>query len=239
MPTIIFSSSKGGAGKTTAAVVLASEFAEQGQAKGLRVALVDADPNQHSAAWAAKEGKPENIDALSVGKDDDILQVIEEAQRNAAFVIVDLEGAASSTVIGAIALADLVVVPCQPSQNDAREAAKTIKQIQYAAKVSRRTIPFVVVFSRISAAIFTKTNKHLAAEFESAGVDVLETALIDREAFKSIFSFGGTVNTLERKNTREAAGPEKAAENVRAFAEDIKRRLLKSQQQETGRVAHA
>jgi MinD superfamily P-loop ATPase len=42
MPTIVFASPKGGAGKSTSAVVLATEIARQ----GATVAIVDADPNK-------------------------------------------------------------------------------------------------------------------------------------------------------------------------------------------------
>ncbi|RYF34242.1 MAG: ParA family protein, partial [Cytophagaceae bacterium] len=40
MPTIVFVSPKGGAGKTTAALILASELA-----RGAAVTVIDADPN--------------------------------------------------------------------------------------------------------------------------------------------------------------------------------------------------
>ncbi len=40
MPTIVFASSKGGAGKSTSAVLLATQLAE----RGAEVTLIDADP---------------------------------------------------------------------------------------------------------------------------------------------------------------------------------------------------
>jgi len=40
MPTVVFLSLKGGGGKTTAAPLLASEIA-----RGVRVTVIDADPN--------------------------------------------------------------------------------------------------------------------------------------------------------------------------------------------------
>ena len=43
MPVITFSLPKGGAGKTTAACILASMLAEQ----GATVTIIDADPNKH------------------------------------------------------------------------------------------------------------------------------------------------------------------------------------------------
>ena len=228
MPIIVFASSKGGAGKTTAAVILTCELARQGAKKGLNIALIDADPNQHSAAWAKKEGSAENIHLIENATEDSILDAIEAAESKAAFIVVDLEGVASSTVIGAVSRADLVIIPCQPSQNDAKEAAKTIKTIQYSARVSGRKIPFAVLFTRLSGAIITKTGKYLASEFEGAGIDLFKCSLIDREAFKSIFSYGGTVNNLEGGTKKEQESINKAADNAMIFTEEVKRKLKAS-----------
>jgi len=226
MPVIVFASSKGGAGKTTACVVLTCELARQGQAKNIGVSLIDADPNQHSAAWAKQGATPENIRLFEGVNESNILDVIEQAQQQTPFVLVDLEGVASSAVIGAVSRADLVIIPCQPSQNDAKEAAKTIKTIKYGARVASRDIPFSVLFTRLGAAIITKTGKALAAEFDGAGVDIFKCSLIDREAFRSIFSFGGAVNDLEADSKSAQASIDKAAENARLYTEEVKQHLL-------------
>ena len=47
MPTIVFASPKGGAGKSTSAVVLATELA----LSGANVTVIDADPNRPGARW--------------------------------------------------------------------------------------------------------------------------------------------------------------------------------------------
>ena len=239
MPVIVFASSKGGAGKTTACVLLACELARQGQAKNIGVSLIDADPNQHTAAWAQLEGKPNNITMFANVTEANIIDVIEEAQSKTPFVLVDLEGVASSAVVGAVSRADLVLIPCQPSQNDAKEAAKTIKTIKYGAQIARREIPFSVLFTRLSAAIITKTGKHLAAEFDGAGIDVFKCSLIDREAFKSIFSFGGGVNDLEASTKSAQVSINKAVDNARLYAEEVKQHLKASlqPQQATPEVA--
>ena len=52
MPVITFSSPKGGAGKTTAATILATELAERGAA----VTIIDADPNKNVVDWAKLPG---------------------------------------------------------------------------------------------------------------------------------------------------------------------------------------
>ena len=57
MPTIAFANPKGGAGKTTAALLLGSELA----ARGAQVTIIDADPEKWISQWGALAGKPENI----------------------------------------------------------------------------------------------------------------------------------------------------------------------------------
>ena len=51
---------------------------------------------------------------------------------------------------------------------------------------------------------------------------MFECSLIDREAFRAIRSFGGTVNNLDSK---EVSGIEKAAQNAHAYAEEVKQKL--------------
>ena len=139
MSIIVFASSKGGAGKTTAAIILASEFARQGNSKGMIITLIDADPNQHSAKWALKKGCPQNIKIIENSDEDSIIDDIENANQNSAFVIVDLEGTASMSVASAISKADLVIILCQGSQDDADEAIKTIKLIKRQERLLARS----------------------------------------------------------------------------------------------------
>lgn len=221
MPVIVFASSKGGAGKTTAAIVLSSELARH----NTNVTLIDADPNQHSAKWAMKEGCPSNITLVEKSTEETIIDDIDNAQEKTAFVLVDLEGTASMAVASAISRADLAITLCQGSQDDADEAVKTIKLIMRQSKVLNRNIPFSVLMTRTNPAITPRTLKHIINELASAGVDIFETSLIDREAFRAIRSFGGTVNDLDSK---QVSGIEKAAANAHAFAAEVIEKIRKN-----------
>lgn len=224
MPVIVFASSKGGAGKTTACVILACELARQGASKNINVSLIDVDPNQHSAAWARLPGVPTNITLHSDVSEEGVLDVIEKAKTESPFVLVDLEGVSSNAVTFAVSQADLVIVPCQSSQNDAREAVKTIKMVKNSARMMRKNIPLRVLFTRVSAAIVTKTSKYLMKQFEEAGIDVCETSLIDREPFKSIFSFGGSVYTLDDGGSKKVSPSiQKARDNSHGYGEEVKK----------------
>ena len=83
MPVIAFANPKGGAGKTTSALLLASELA----ARGARVAIIDADPERWISQWGALPGKPATITILGNITEDTIVDQIEAAATvGAAFV---------------------------------------------------------------------------------------------------------------------------------------------------------
>jgi len=65
MPTIVFASPKGGVGKSTAAVLLATELA----GFGAGVTMIDADPNKPLSMWARRPGKPNNLTAAMKNHD--------------------------------------------------------------------------------------------------------------------------------------------------------------------------
>jgi chromosome partitioning protein len=155
MPTIVFASPKGGAGKSTSAVVLASELA----GKGAAVTVIDADPNKPVSAWARRPGCPENLTVLADVSEESVIEEIEAAAARTPFVVVDLEGTASMMVAYAISRADLVIIPTQGSQLDAAEAAKAVKLIRQQEKAFGRRIPYAVLFTRTSAPCCTDPKK--------------------------------------------------------------------------------
>src|SRR3954453_16275219 len=161
MPVLVMASSKGGAGKSTASVVLGCELART----GARVVLIDADPNRPLSAWAARPGKPETLEVRSAVTEETIIEEIEEAATQVPFVVVDLEGTASLMVAYAVSRADLVLIPTQGSQLDAAEAAKAIRLIRQQEKAFTRRIPHAVSLTRTSAAIKPRTLTHIRQEF--------------------------------------------------------------------------
>ena len=212
MPVIAFSSPKGGAGKTTAATLLATVLAE----RGASVAVIDADPNKNVVDWARLPGKPASLSVIGEVGEESIVDAIEEAAGRAAFVIVDLEGAANLMVGYAISMADFVVIPVQGSQLDAKQAARQIKLIASQERISGRSIPFAVLLTRVSPAIQPKTQRHIEDRFRELAVPVLKTRLYDREAFRAIFSFGGSVAGLADKGVSNLSAAVRNAEDFGA-----------------------
>jgi chromosome partitioning protein len=214
MPTIVFASPKGGAGKSTSAVLLSTELA----ARGGTVAVIDADPNKPLSRWAKRPGKPETLTVISDVTEESIIETIENAATAYQFVIVDLEGTASMMVGYAMSRADLVIIPTQGSQLDAVEAVKAIKLIKGQERAFKRTIPFVVVLTRTSAAINPRSLQSIVAEFATNRMPVLQAQIHERDAFKALFAFGGGLANLDPANVTNIAA---AAANARAFTSEV------------------
>jgi len=214
MPVISFVSSKGGVGKTTGAVILAGELAEAGRS----VVMVDADPNQPLLIWKKVRAVPPAISIVADESADTIIDTIDAARGRADFVIVDLEGTATDRVGFAVTRTDLVLIPVQASVLDATEAAKAVKLVRQMSRVTGRDIPYRLYFSKTAPAIRERTARDIEEQFTQASVPTLPASLVDRAAFRSLFSLGGTLHMLD---TSDVGGLEAARQNAFAFAQAI------------------
>jgi chromosome partitioning protein len=218
MPTIVFASPKGGVGKSTAAVLLATELAGFGAA----VTMIDADPNKPLSLWARRPGKPNNLTVVADVTEDSIIDIIEAAALKTPFVIVDLEGTASMMVGYAMSRADLVIIPVQGSHLDAAEAAKAIKLVRAQERVFKRTIRYTILFTRTSAAIRTRTLQSIEAEFYQNKIPMLEAQLNERDAYRALFAFGGTLSGLD---SAQVSNIPAAIMNARIFSNEVVKML--------------
>lgn len=213
MPTVVFISPKGGVGKTTAALVLATQLA-----KAWQVTVLDADPNRPIKGWASANAGLKNLNVIADVDEDNIIERIEEAASRSPFVVVDLEGTAAKIVLLAVSQADLVVVPTQGSQLDAEQASRALKVIKQQEKMSGRTVPYGVLLTRTNPAIRTRTMTHIQRGLIEAGVPMFQAELNEREAFRAMFSFR---QPLEALNPAEVGNLDKAIANAEAFAREV------------------
>lgn len=214
MPVISFANPKGGAGKTTAALLLASTLA----LKGARVTVIDADPQKWISQWGQLPGKPENMTIISEVTEETIGEAIANAASEAQFVVVDLEGTASLMAGYAIAESDLVLIPTQGANMDAKGAAKAIGLIRAQSRSSRREIPYAILLTRTSAAVTSRALKNVRDQLDQAGVPIFATSIVERAAYRDILDYGGLLADLDPK---QVSNLDKAIENAAEFAGEV------------------
>ncbi len=191
-------SPKGGCGKSTSALTLATVFANNAD---LSVAIVDADPRQSIArVWWNKRTETGLQDppfaVISDPSDDTILDTLEEARQNHDLTFVDLEGVAGLIASYAASASDLCVVPMRPSALDGDAAGSALKMIRDAGRAARREVPARILITQTDAAIVTTSHRELLAELDGAGVDRLQTELLRRAPFERVMAEGKTLFEL-------------------------------------------
>ncbi len=111
-----------------------------------------------------------------------------------------------------------MIIHTQASQLDAKQAAKAVMLIKQQEKAFRKSIPFAILYTRTSSAIRTKTLSHVQSEFRRNDIRSFRTHLHEREAFRALFSFGGSLETLD---PRQVGGLENAIANAREYAAEF------------------
>jgi chromosome partitioning protein len=220
MPVVAVASPKGGAGKSTASVILATELAHA----GAEVVVLDCDPNHSITIWSNKAPLPPRISVRSDVGESEIVRAIKQQDADGCIVIVDLEGVASRLVSRAISQADLVLTPMRATTLDATIGVRALALVQEEEEALGRRIRHAIVFT-MTRAVRSKQHTAIEKSLMGQGVDVITPPLMERSAFSALFEFGGDLRTMPSQGKMEAA-----AENAARFANAVYKRLAGSAQ---------
>ncbi len=135
MKTVAFVSQKGGSGKTTLSIHYAVAAAET----GLKVAIVDTDPQASSTGWGkAREKEFPTVATCSASEID---KVIEHARNDGyELVVIDAAPHLDPGIARIAAAADFIVVPVRPTPLDIQTAHRAAA----VAKASGNPFGFVL-----------------------------------------------------------------------------------------------
>lgn len=207
MPTIIsIAGQKGGAGKSTIAICLAAEWHSQGH----RVLLVDADPQGTAITWAevASEQGREVPTVIAMG--DNLRQQLPQAAEGFDIVVIDCPGRKSSKrQLGAMVLADIILLPCGPSTPDVWALAESVELVNEVREL-RPEVQAAVVLNRRTATTEGRTAREVLS---GVGLPVLAAALGHRVAYSEALAAGAGVTGYSRGGA--------AASEIRVLSDEI------------------
>lgn len=205
---VSFTGQKGGVGKTTLAVCLASEAIVRGK----HALLVDLDDQRSASQWgdaavALKRPAPHVVSMTAGMLTAGTLTAIAGDHDP---ILLDCPGRHEDVTRAALLCSDVALLPCGPGSFDAWALAASIELITR-AKALRPALKAFIVITRKKprSALSASARDELAA----CGLPVLKTEVYDRVAYPEATGFGLGVTTYEPKSP--------AAEEIRALYDEV------------------
>jgi chromosome partitioning protein len=215
MQVITLANAKGGAGKTTASLLLSTELARAGH----KVVVLDADPQRWISSWHEAGGIIANLSVISEVSTASLPCHIQDARMAGVdYFIIDLAGARDALVTTALGVSNHVLIPVQGCAMDARGAAQILDLLKLLKEKAGIHIPHSVVLTRMTSMVTTRALAAIKDLLSARGVNVLDTAIVERTAFREVFDCGGTLYTMD---AAKVSNLDKAQENARAFAQEV------------------
>lgn len=187
---------KGGAGKTTIALNLAAALA----AEGKRVLLVDADPQQTAQDWAAVRTSPPPFQVVGLAKPV-LHRDLPKLAADYDHVVIDGAPRNYEVARSAIAAADVVLIPVQPSGADFWASRETVGLVKEAHGFKETQKSVFVICRKIGRTVLGRDIVNALAEFE---IPILHAGTTQRVIYAETMTGGTTV--IEQQPHGAAAG---------------------------------
>jgi chromosome partitioning protein len=214
MPVITFANTKGGAGKTTATLIVASELLRRGQ----RVTIIDADPRGWISRWHGLSRRTAQLSVVSGITEDSIEMAVARARKRGGTVLIDLPSSQDALLAKAIGLADHVLIPVQGCAMDAAGGAEVLELLRELEERCGISIPHSVVLTRVNAAVTTRALQAAKQFLEERNIRTLKNAIAERAAYRDVFGKGGTIQGL---SAEEVSNLDKALDNAARLVDEI------------------
>jgi chromosome partitioning protein len=214
---------KGGAGKTTALMNIAGEYALRGGS----VAMIDMDARNNLMKWwmdcQEKDAQPEGIEIYSHKTARGLERWMEENTGTFDHVLIDTPGEDTSIVDPVIAVADLVISPIQPSKREVIGAIDSFESVLRVNEARGRSCKHGVLRTRITVTVrHSELYRKVRPIIEDkVGTYLFRTEVFERNVYKDIHN---GIGTLQMQEVTEAIA--KARRETQALVEEVDELLM-------------
>jgi len=206
---IMFTSQKGGCGKSTTAVNLCAYLAQ----KNKDVILVDSDRQSTASNWVLdREEKKELPPVKNIQKYENISSTLLDLKNRYEYVIVDSPGRDSKEMRTGMTATDILIVPFRCSQPD----LDTLPKMQEIIDQAKDFNPIMSVFAVLTMAPTNPSVNEIEESkryvFEYKEFTLLDSIIFDRKVYRD--SMSGGVGVVELHN-------QKAKQEIINFAKEV------------------
>lgn len=225
MKVIAFPGQKGGSGKSTICVNLGVELAQ----RGLRVLILDADPQQSLRAWyeaaqAHEEANPDYRYPTVVGASENFKKTLQALSPTFDIVLIDLPGRDAPVQRQALLHADIALIVVAPGTFDVWSLEKTLEYLNEAQELRRerdelleQSRPLQLCFLRNRAGRRQVLSRQVANILSSSGIETLDTVIHHRVAYGEAPALGIGVTLYSNDD---------AGKEIRRLTAELQRRYL-------------
>ena len=185
---ISFLNQKGGVGKTTLSINIATALA----LKKLKILLIDADPQNSSLDWAATRKKDGIFTVVSITKPI-IHKEVKRLKRDYDHIIIDGPPRIYDVAKSAIVSSDLVIMPVQPSPYDVWAASEVVNLIKEVSGPLEGIKDIKCAFVINRKIVNTAVGRDVTQALKHYEMDVLESHICQRVAYVETAATGSTV----------------------------------------------